>query len=130
MASAAEIEREYEAAKAEYGNAMRRMRAAKAAMKPIWKARETAEREAKLAVRAQALEAWLGGASKKEVAALLGVKQPDVYSLQVNFMHEFLEHEEIYTEEYLNGGVGDREPARMRLAALALRRYHDRGLAA
>jgi hypothetical protein len=128
--SDAEIELEYKAAKAAYVAAGQRMTAAKAAMKPIWQARETAAREAKMALKAKALEAWLSGASKKQVGALLGVKQPDIYSLQSDFMHDFLAHEEIYTDEYMNCSYKDSDPVRQRLAELALRRYHDRDLAA
>lgn len=107
--------------------AQRRMSAAKAAMKPIWEARETAKQQARIKMLVKAAEALVAGASRKEVA-VLGGRRPGYWSMSDlldEFWRSVLSHEEIYEDRgtyYDYGGTAWER----RVSERALARYRER----
>lgn len=117
-------EAEYLAAKEAFVAAHKRLSAAKAAMKPVWEARETAKQQARVELQVKAAEAFLSGAPKKEVCVLAG-KSPNYgsfYGLFDDFWRALLSHEEIY---HLNGDI-HADGWERRVTERALARYRER----
>jgi hypothetical protein len=119
-------EAEYLAAKAAFVAAHKRLVAAKAAMKPIWKAQETAQQQAHIQRLVMAAEALVAGAPRKEVV-VLGGRSASYYSISDllrAFWRSVLSHEEIYQD--LDNYRLDDGQWELSVTKRALERYHAR----
>ena len=117
-----EIEAEYEAAKAAYLAAQRRLSAAKAARDVIQQASRVETHALRERAMAAGLRARLAGQSEKAAAAAMGNKDASSYqAAEWRCFYKFTSEAE---RESVGDWIGDKK-ARFALTALTLKRYAE-----